>query len=112
MSVLRSLLIPALGAGLFTSPQMIAPQAAQPGSQISKTSTDHRAAGKLMLDDPDRACAQCHKDIYERYKGTAMARGSGIATDGLIQGEFTHATSGIRYKLVLRDGQAWMIYDR
>lgn len=67
---------------------------------------------KLALDDPDRVCEQCHKNIYERYKRTPMARGSGIASDGLIEGGFTHAASGIRYRLMQRDGQAWMIYDR
>lgn len=41
-----------------------------------------------------------------------MARGSGVAADGLIEGGFTHADSEIRYKLMLRDGHAWMIYDR
>lgn len=112
LPVLSLLLLPALGAGIVTT-QMIAPQAAQSGSQTSKTATtDSLGDKKLVLDNPDRVCAQCHKDIYERYKGTPMARGSGIATDGLIEGGFTHATSGIRYQLVLRDGQAWMIYDR
>jgi predicted CXXCH cytochrome family protein len=67
---------------------------------------------KPALDDRDRACAKCHKNIYERCKRTPMARGSGIASDGLIEGGFTHAASGIRYKLIQRDGQAWMIYDR
>jgi hypothetical protein len=62
--------------------------------------------------DRDRACEGCHADIYERYKRTPMARGSGIASDGLIEGGFTHAASGIRYRLIQRDGQAWMIYDR
>ncbi len=112
MFALRLLLLPALGAGLVTS-QMIASQAVQSGSQTSMTATTHLLAEKmLILDDPDRVCAQCHKDIYERYKGTPMARASGIATDGLIEGGFTHPTSGIRYQLVLRDGQAWMIYER
>lgn len=41
-----------------------------------------------------------------------MARASGVASDGLIEGGFTHPASGIRYKLMQRDGQAWMIYDR
>lgn len=66
----------------------------------------------LTLDDPDRACESCHKEIYDRYKRTPMALGSGIATEGLIEGGFTHAPSGIRYKLLLREGQAWMIFDR
>ena len=41
-----------------------------------------------------------------------LARGSGVATDGLLQGGFLHAASGIRYKVFLRDGKAWISYDR
>ncbi len=41
-----------------------------------------------------------------------MARGSGIASDGLIEGGFTHTESGIRYKVFLRNGQAWLSYER
>ncbi len=41
-----------------------------------------------------------------------MAHGSGVAADGLIEGAFTHAASGIRYRLFLRDGQAWIAFDR
>jgi Tfp pilus assembly protein PilF len=41
-----------------------------------------------------------------------MARGSGTAVDGLLQGGFLHAASGIRYNVFLRDGKAWMSYDR
>ena len=67
---------------------------------------------KPALDDPDRACEGCHKEIYERYQRTPMARGSGIAADGLIEGGFTHAESGIRYSIFLRNGQAWMSYER
>jgi hypothetical protein len=67
---------------------------------------------KYALDDPNRACAKCHSDIYDRYARTPMARGSGLAVDGLIEGGFTHQESGIRYRLFLRDGQAWMMYDR
>jgi predicted CXXCH cytochrome family protein len=41
-----------------------------------------------------------------------MARGSGLAINGFIQGGFLHATSGVRYKVFLRDGGVWMSYDR
>jgi predicted CXXCH cytochrome family protein len=41
-----------------------------------------------------------------------MARGSGGAVDGLVRGGFLHAASGIRYNVFLRDGVAWMSYDR
>ena len=70
------------------------------------------APQKLILDDPDRDCESCHKDIYERYKRTPMAMGSGVAVDGPIAGGFTHAASGIHYQLTLLDGQAWMNYER
>ncbi len=41
-----------------------------------------------------------------------MARGSGSAVDGLLQGGFLHAGSGIRYDVFLRGGKAWMSYNR
>ncbi len=41
-----------------------------------------------------------------------MARASGLAADGLLPGEFTHAASGVHYRLFLRDGRAWLSYDR
>jgi predicted CXXCH cytochrome family protein len=41
-----------------------------------------------------------------------MARASGAATDGLLPGEFTHPASGIHYRLFLRDGRAWLSYER
>jgi hypothetical protein len=41
-----------------------------------------------------------------------MARGSGSAPDGLLPGTFLHVPSGIRYSLFLRNGTAWMSYNR
>lgn len=41
-----------------------------------------------------------------------MARDSGDAVAGLIQGGFVHASSGIRYRIFLNVGKAWMSYDR
>jgi len=66
----------------------------------------------LALEHPDKACAGCHKEIYDRYERSAMAQGSGVASDGLAAGGFTHAASGVSYKLFLRGGQAWLSYDR
>lgn len=64
------------------------------------------------LDHPDEVCASCHKDIYDRYEKTQMARGSGIATDGLIPGDFHHKVSSVDYRVFERDGSAWMSYKR
>ena len=62
--------------------------------------------------NPDAKCIDCHREIYEKYGRTPMARGSGVAVDGLLQGGFLHAASGVRYNVFLRDGEAWMSYDR
>jgi predicted CXXCH cytochrome family protein len=62
----------------------------------------------------DLVCARCHQAIYASYERTSMARGSGRlgAPGTLVPGEFVHAASGIRYRVFLRDGDAWMSYDR
>ncbi len=56
----------------------------------------------LRLEDPDRACAQCHQAIYASYKRTHMARGSGLAAEALIPGTFHHDQSGVDYRVFLR----------
>jgi predicted CXXCH cytochrome family protein len=64
------------------------------------------------LADPDAVCAGCHREIYARYERTPMARGSGVAMDGLLPGGFHHGPSGIDYRVFRRDGAAWMSFDR
>ena len=41
-----------------------------------------------------------------------MAHASGPVTEDLIPGEFTHAASGVHYRIFLRDGTAWMSFSR
>lgn len=60
----------------------------------------------------DAICRNCHRDIYDRYRESPMARGSGPALDGVLQGEFTHAPSGVRYAVFVKDGKVWMSYRR
>ena len=64
------------------------------------------------LDHPDAVCASCHQKIYDQYEQTQMARGSGLATDGLIPGSFHHQLSGVDYNVFQRDGSARMSYSR
>jgi predicted CXXCH cytochrome family protein len=71
-----------------------------------------RDSTSLAAPDPDQACARCHQKIFDSYKKTPMAQASGLAVDGLLPGEFTHAASGVRYRLFLRDGRAWLSYER
>lgn len=64
------------------------------------------------LETPDRKCAGCHQAIYASYEKTSMARGSGLAMEALVPGEFRHAASGMDYAVFARDGQARMRYER
>lgn len=41
-----------------------------------------------------------------------MARASGAAGNGLIEGGFTHEPSGVHYRISRRDGSAWLSYSR
>jgi hypothetical protein len=79
-----------------------------PGSTVAASEQPKTPA----LEHPDTVCAQCHQAIYDRYEATAKARGSGLATDGLIPGGFHHDASGIDYKVYAREGSGWMSYRR
>jgi tetratricopeptide (TPR) repeat protein len=69
-------------------------------------------ASRSAAANADAACAGCHRTIYEHYETTPMARASGAAMDGLMEGSFTHAASGVRYKIFERDGAGWLSYAR
>ena len=62
--------------------------------------------------NPNAACASCHRAIYDRYQRTPMANGSGRAIDGLTSADFTHAASGIHYRIYEDAGRVYMSYDR
>jgi Flp pilus assembly protein TadD len=61
---------------------------------------------------PDAACAGCHRAIYEHYEATPMALASGPALDGLMEGSFAHAASGVHYRIFERNGAGWLSYAR
>jgi len=60
----------------------------------------------------DKACERCHAEIYRSYEKTAMAHASGPAVGNLIPGEFTHAPSGVHYRVYEQGGRAWLSFDR
>lgn len=62
--------------------------------------------------DANAACASCHREIYERYRTTPMARASGPAAEGFISGDFVHASSGVHYRVFENAGQVWLSYER
>ena len=61
---------------------------------------------------PDAACARCHQSIYDRYQATPMARASGLAAEGFLPADFTHAASGVHYKVTEDGGRVWLEYER
>ena len=70
------------------------------------------AQPRTATTDPDAVCAQCHALIAARYRTTPMAEASGAATEGFLPADFTHAASGIHYKVKEVDGQVWLDYER
>ncbi len=60
----------------------------------------------------NEACAACHDDIYKSYRTTSMARASGPATEGLIPADFTHAASGVHYRIFEEAGRVWLSFER
>jgi len=72
----------------------------------------HSAQFPSQSQDPDAVCAPCHRQIVESWKRTPMAHASGPAVEGFIPGEFTHAASGVHYRVFQEDGQVWLSYER
>jgi predicted CXXCH cytochrome family protein len=70
------------------------------------------APSNFQLQNPDATCAECHQQIYERFRTTAKARGSGDALQALLPGTFHHDPSNISYRVYQQDGSAWMSYSR
>ncbi|MFC5860805.1 multiheme c-type cytochrome [Acidicapsa dinghuensis] len=62
--------------------------------------------------DPNAECARCHQAIYERYRKTPMANASGPAAAGFLPGEFTHAESGVTFRLEKTDGRVFLSFER
>jgi predicted CXXCH cytochrome family protein len=63
--------------------------------------------------DPNSACASCHREIYERYRQTPMANASAkVSVENLLPADFTHSASGIHYRVFAEDERVWLSYDR
>lgn len=60
----------------------------------------------------NEACARCHSSIYESYQRTPMARASGPAIETVLPAEFTHKSSGVRYRIYTEDTRAWLSFER
>jgi predicted CXXCH cytochrome family protein len=70
------------------------------------------ARQSAAIEDPNAACAPCHRTIYERYRNTPMANASGPAADGLTQADFRDSISGIHYRVFPEGNRVWLAYER
>lgn len=53
----------------------------------------------------DAECRKCHKDIYDRYLSTPMARASGAAEENFVPGSFLHDHSNTEYTVSNKTGK-------
>jgi predicted CXXCH cytochrome family protein len=97
-----------LALALFVATSEIIPHRPEQPTVVSASEIQSKPA----LNNPDAVCASCHRDIYDKYQQTSMARGSGGATEGLLPGQFHHAPSDVDYKVFARNGTDWMSYSR
>ena len=76
-------------------------------------SAKDQAANVVSANDPNGACASCHRQIYERYRETPMANASAaVSAENLSPADFTHAASGVHYRVFSDNGHVWLSYDR
>lgn len=86
---------------LFMGLLLVGASALKRSAQVSV-----QAASRPVLQQPDRACAECHAAIYSSYEQTSMARGSGLAAEALRSGSYRHDASGVTYTVEQKDGEA------
>jgi cytochrome c554/c'-like protein/tetratricopeptide repeat protein len=60
----------------------------------------------------NEVCARCHAPIYDSYARTNMAHASGPAEENFIPADFTHAKSGVHYRIYREGGRVWLSFDR
>ncbi len=70
------------------------------------------AQSAVAMADPNAVCAGCHRAIYDRYRSTPMAHASGAPADGFLPARFTHAVSGVSYRIEQSDGRVWLDFER
>src|ERR1700722_1598809 len=90
------------------------PQQAKPSTSAAKSPALPAAEKSATATTPpgSEACAKCHSAIAASYSQTAMARASGQAIDQLTPADFTHAASGVHYRVYPENNAAMLSFDR
>ena len=65
----------------------------------------------LRAETGSEACARCHREIYDAYRATGMARSSGAVAGIDAEGAFGHKPSGVRYRVYRQGAEAWFSFD-
>jgi len=78
---------------------------------IFLVSIDPIAFNSVHAETGSEVCATCHREIYEAYRKTGMARSSGAVTGIEIEGSFAHKPSGVGYRVYRQDGAAWFSFN-
>lgn len=86
--------------------------AAGPGEVFARSGATAAKAQMEPESDPNAECGRCHQAIYEQYRKTPMANASGTAGAGFLPGEFTHAESGVTYRLEKTGGRVYLNFER
>jgi predicted CXXCH cytochrome family protein len=114
--LLSLLLIVATLPLLAAAQQSSKPQTAKPPSAVAvaqKSPVTANAPASATTTSPGtEACAKCHSAIAASYSQTAMARASGQAIDQLMPADFTHAASGVHYRVYAENNAAMLAFDR
>jgi predicted CXXCH cytochrome family protein len=92
---LRSIYLVALGTLAFAAQTPTSPAAASTKQYVG-----------------NEACARCHASIADSYSRTHMAHASGRAAENFIPADFTHAKSGVHYRIFEQGGHVWLSFDR
>jgi predicted CXXCH cytochrome family protein len=53
------------------------------------------------------ACTACHREIYDSYQATGMARSSGSVASIDTEGSFEDKASDVKYRVFRQDGAVW-----
>jgi predicted CXXCH cytochrome family protein len=114
-SVLLALLLAAATLPLALAAQQSSkPQPTKSSTAPGRTPAPQSATAATPATTPPgtEACAKCHSAIAASYSQTAMARASGQAIDQLTPADFTHAASGVHYRVYAENNAAMLSFDR
>jgi predicted CXXCH cytochrome family protein len=113
------LALASLPLALAAQQQSSKPQPAKPQSAATEKSPTSPSANAptpapatAAIPPGNESCQKCHADIAASYSQTAMARASGPAIDQLMPADFTHAASGVHYRVYDENNAAMLAFDR